>query len=307
MQIFSQIPVDILAGIIFAVIFLIVAIVKGPSEKRKIDRLTADEYAYLDEDVTVAEIKDFEAWFAEKQLPYAGLVVVDEVPADHLSSHIGGVAVAPKGAVWPDDKTGNPMVLLAQVNLSDVSTPQEFPNEGILQFFIKSDDLFGLNFEDQLDSDYKVLWYPDIVALTEILCPEHDFKNDYAPFNNANIWERGRILKTGRVGNMRPSWGNWYFEEKVELICEKRIGIQVVDEIVDGWGAHGHFMGGHARFTQVDPRSKDKFQDYNRVLLQISCDDFIMFGDSGECTFFITEEDLETKRFDRLLYNWDCC
>ncbi len=32
----------------------------------------------------------------------------------------------------------------------------------------------------------------------------------------------------------------------------------------------------------------------------------IMWGDAGVANFFIEEEDLKNKRFDRVMYNWDC-
>ena len=36
-------------------------------------------------------------------------------------------------------------------------------------------------------------------------------------------------------------------------------------------------------------------------------DSEIMWGDSGVCNFFISDEDLKALNFDRVLYNWDCC
>jgi len=45
----------------------------------------------------------------------------------------------------------------------------------------------------------------------------------------------------------------------------------------------------------------------SKAITQVGYDDDVMFGDSGECTFFITEADLKARRFDRVLYNWDCC
>ena len=32
-----------------------------------------------------------------------------------------------------------------------------------------------------------------------------------------------------------------------------------------------------------------------------------MWGDSGVANFFINKEDMKNKKFDNILYNWDCC
>jgi uncharacterized protein YwqG len=46
-----------------------------------------------------------------------------------------------------------------------------------------------------------------------------------------------------------------------------------------------------------------------RLLFQMDIDDEagIMWGDSGVANFFISQPDLESKNFSRVLYNWDCC
>ena len=33
----------------------------------------------------------------------------------------------------------------------------------------------------------------------------------------------------------------------------------------------------------------------------------IMFGDSGNCNFFISKEDLVKKDFSNVVYDWQCC
>ena len=45
------------------------------------------------------------------------------------------------------------------------------------------------------------------------------------------------------------------------------------------------------------------------LLLQLDVDDpsGLMFGDSGNCQFFISMEDLDNKNFSELAYDWACC
>lgn len=49
-------------------------------------------------------------------------------------------------------------------------------------------------------------------------------------------------------------------------------------------------------------------EEYNILLLQLDIDDTcgIMFGDSGNCNFFISEEDLKNRDFSKVEYDWQC-
>ncbi len=306
MDIAQHIPSFFFTVVAMALLFLAVSSVRGGFEKKeKAKKIAANPE--LGEPVTDAEKRTVEEWLDEQALPYTGLSVVDEAPDDLIASHIGGGAAAPRDGKWPLDKSGQPMLLLAQINLGELSLPHEFPKQGVLQFFIQSDDLFGLNFDDPTDSDSKVLWYPDSKILEIELRSEHDFKEDYSPFNKAEYWSEGRKLKLTSSSNMRPEWGVWFVEEKVNQYYDRAGGEDMLEELFEEFEYEAHRLGGHPSFTQSDPRGYGNYEDYNRVLLQIGCDDFIMFGDSGECTFFITEADLRARNFDNVLYNWDCC
>ena len=93
----------------------------------------------------------------------------------------------------------------------------------------------------------------------------------------------------------------------MEEVYEISGGEDAMEALFEAMDYHAHRVGGHPSFTQQDPRHHNDLSDYTRVLLQVGYDDDVMFGDSGECTFFITEADLKARRFDRVLYNWDCC
>jgi uncharacterized protein YwqG len=69
----------------------------------------------------------------------------------------------------------------------------------------------------------------------------------------------------------------------------------------------GHKIGGYAFFTQCDPRDYNKNKKNDILLFQIDTDAEIMFGDSGVANFFINEDDLINKRFEKAYFNWDCC
>ncbi len=69
----------------------------------------------------------------------------------------------------------------------------------------------------------------------------------------------------------------------------------------------GHKIGGYAYFTQSDPRGHDQKSKDDVLLLQIDTDHEIMFGDSGVGNFFINNQDLANKNFEKAYFYWDCC
>src|SRR5688572_18157064 len=74
--------------------------------------------------------------------------------------------------------------------------------------------------------------------------------------------------------------------------------------------SEGHKLGGYPYFTQNDPREFETYKgEEYRLLFQMDTDDEagIMWGDCGVANFFISEQDLASKNFSRVLYNWDCC
>ncbi len=73
---------------------------------------------------------------------------------DNLSvwqSKVGGVPYLPLDATYPVDSNGKPLALLAQLNFAEIPNLPDFPNQGILQFYIAAVDLYGMNFDDQLN------------------------------------------------------------------------------------------------------------------------------------------------------------
>lgn len=308
-QALINLPILLIAGLTALITFFVLSRFRASRITHDTSETTATTAEIKESDtppITKKEIASFKHWLNEQALPYSGMVAVKTAPDDAVSSHLGGAAALPQGMEWPLDKTGKKMLLLAQINLSEFPPVPEFPTKGILQFFIPSEDVFGMNFKHQLDSDFKVLWHPDPSLLTEIVHPEQISDDVYTPLMGKNSHTKGHKLVFGRSGSMRPSWDVWYTDDKCRPIYEKPGGEEALEEIFESYNYENHRIGGHPSFTQTDPRTDGEFRDHTRLLLQIGCDDFVMFGDSGECSFLITEADLKARRFDRVLYNWDC-
>ena len=75
-------------------------------------------------------------------------------------SKAGGTPYLPRDLAWPLGPDGLPMTLLAQVDCGALAGLPDFPQRGLLQFFIALNDVFGLDFDDMTNQDgFRVLYH----------------------------------------------------------------------------------------------------------------------------------------------------
>nr|WP_295973117.1 YwqG family protein [uncultured Bacillus sp.] len=228
-------------------------------------------------------------------------------------SKFGGYPYMPKGFEHPRDKEGNPMVLFAQINFTEVPHIDPMPEKGILQIFLSPyDDVYGLDFDDPTNQEnFRIVYHREVLRdETQLVL---DFS--YVPEMSDDI---GPICSEGRMSfelqQLPVSTGTYQFEELLDIDldqdAEENPNEALWDIYTDVAQGEGHKIGGYPYFTQYDPRDADEeYQKYNILLFQADMDDGIdlMFGDSGIANFFIKEEDLKNLNFSNVLYNWDCC
>lgn len=246
-------------------------------------------------------------------------------------SKFGGLPYWDMQKEYPTDSKGKKMMLLAQINFSDLSAfDTELPKEGMLQFFIAvDDDVFGMDFDDPVSQkDFRVVFH-DIVrqdvteeqvqALDIVRAEEAD---DYGTpiFHQAALSFRAGtdymssdiegfsavfVQAVKAVTGEEIDEENWYeyFEEDTD-------DDNYMNEELSGLG---HKMLGYPGFIQFDPREEDKdLQCYDTLLLQIDSDmdedgeDYVLWGDCGVANLFINKEALIKRDFSNILYNWDC-
>ena len=150
----------------------------------------------------------------------ACFVSLDFKKPNIFQSKVGGVVgYLPKGEKIPTDSEGNQLRLLAQINCKDVEL-EEFPKEGILQFWILNDDLYGLDFDEPAKQDtFKVLYHEQIdesVKAEDILAQvvkSDDEEDDYFPVQG----ECGLVFKKStdfmkdwdcKFENLFKKWGD---------------------------------------------------------------------------------------------------
>ena len=227
--------------------------------------------------------------------------IESEVPND-ASSSIGGSPSMPFGADWPKCNEGHPMVFLAQINFAEMPPLQSFPASGVLQFFVKDEDVFGL-----FDEVFQVIFHADITGLARRKAPI--VKN--TPFG-ARLHSEGATLR-GLPAVGQPSFGCWQveeYEEKLEAQGATDDVYDALDDIFFKARPSVHYIGGHPCFDQGDVRGEDG-RDMTSVLLQLGyqLDENgweVCWGDAGQATFLARESDLRKRDFSNVLYNWDC-
>ena len=251
------------------------------------------------------------------------LTLQPEGPCGLLDSKVGGLPYWDPALPYPTDSQGNKMTLLAQLNFAQLGTEAPLPAQGLLQFFIGQDDVFGIDF-DQPDSqkDFRVVYHPEpdpaltLEQIQALELPTHVEADLCTP-----VIREAAFTAEKTVGYMGP--GDCRFEalfrEAVRAVTGEDIGdkneYQYFDKadrdyFYDQLSAAGHRLLGYPFFTQYDPREPEG--PYDTLLFQLDSDmaedrkDLVLWGDCGVGNFFINREDLLRRDFSRILYNWDC-
>lgn len=244
----------------------------------------------------------------EYALPLIKLHPKAKDAAHKWSSKFGGKAYWPKDVQYPVSKDGNQLILLAQLNFDELPALANFPQKGLLQFFIEDDDLFGLDFDTPIEqvikepSGYRVIYHSVIKhddVLLERNLPEAG-KDSYLPISR-------EFCLDGTVVSEIPSPTDFRFEKYAcnPFDYEEDLG----EYIYDHFSSEGSKVGGYACFTQEDPRIIGEHDNWV-LLFQMDSesvgDEEIMWGDMGVGNFFIEEDALKRNDFSRVWYNWDC-
>ena len=209
-------------------------------------------------------------------------------------SKIGGCPYLEKAEDYPKDENGNPMFFMAQINLEEMPPLEDFPTKGILQFYVVDDDIYGL------EDPCKVIYIEEYSKDESRLLKENPFEstNEYLPF-----YKSGKAVFTQR-------------QDVIGFCCNgyNEIANDVNEEeekiLFDFCYTAGSKMGGYPCFIQNPPVFYEN-GSADILLLQIDVDDGegtceIMFGDSGNCQFMISREDLLNKNFSNVYYDWAC-
>lgn len=239
------------------------------------------------------KLKQYEEYLRSTERPSVEITFKqgDTLPWE---SKCGGCTYLESEENYPRDNDGRPMMFLAQINLDEMPPLEDFPEHGLLQFYIGDDDYFGG------DSACKVIYIPE-------------YKKDASVLMTENLFESGYMGMTPFAAE-----GKMKFKPSNRFICtecqefndkfENKVSDNEWDALYKICYAADSRVGGYPLFVQSAPAYYDD-GEYDTVLLQLDCEDEcgIMFGDAGNCYFLISKEDLKKRSFDNVEYGWQCC
>ncbi|CUS21587.1 LAQU0S03e06018g1_1 [Lachancea quebecensis] len=221
-----------------------------------------------------------------------------------FDSKFGGSPYFPKEETYPVDEKDKPMRLLAQINFEQVPQLKNYPETGILQFYLSPfDGYFGCSFGRSIEQkNYRVIFFDKIERDEAKLLSDFSFtrtEEGLFPLKGEGklTFTKGTQIITANDFRFEPLLG---LEDKYELEED-------LEEYFEMFDSFSHVIGGYPDFVQDDPR-ENRHPEHTELLLQIDSDNTvdIMWGDCGMANFFISLEDLKKKDFSKVLYNWDC-
>ena len=256
---------------------------------------------------TDARFAEYLAWRDALALP--GIVLELAGPAQQMSggSRVGGAFWLPEGMPVPCARDGRELAFLAQLDFGQLPALKDYPDSGVLQFFMGRGDVYGCDFDRPEAGDFAVLWHPDVSGPGAFHRTDYSGEavDDCLPLYGAAAGQG--VALQGQADTIRPDIESWLFQRDLPGFYEGALGDRIFEAADEDLTRHR--VGGHPGFTQSDYRGQDGYRDVDRVLLQLWSDDDLglMWGDTGQGQFTIRRADLLARRFDRALYQWDCC
>lgn len=238
-------------------------------------------------------------------------------------SKVMGLPYIPKGAQIPQTANGDKMMMIAQINCDDLQGLADFPEKGILQFFVLNDEdgLLGLDFDNQTVQDsFRVIYHEKI----EEFYDENELKSIYNPYNfeESYITNDNESYKMNFELTSEKERFEDMFYHTFRKICKEK-GLKQTQEdwlyrkLLNFMQYSENYYSqcdGFAFFTQDDPREyNEEYKKFDTVLFQLNSEFDentrnwkVCIGDAGVINFFINRENLKKKDFSEILYNWDC-
>lgn len=229
---------------------------------------------------------------------------------DRIASAFGGLPYWEASVDVPKDNQGKLLVLLAQINFSEVPKHPDLPEKGLLQFFIPSNDEdYGANLDEVGGSSQLITQFWDNPQ-SDNLCdwPGTIDENDLSPVFGAHALTfklKDDVAGVDTIECAQALAAN-PFEVLEDVALNEKEETAFYDAMVDFTASHGHKLLGYPYFINEEPRENS---DY-RLLLQIDTDQAgdndIMWSDNGVGQIFIRQDDLLAQRFERSWLFWDC-
>lgn len=288
----------------------------------------ASESSAVEQPVTSTEAKlspeeygnlAMERLINETKVPMMNITTVDNQPSI-FDSKIGGIPYLPTAAEVPVDSAGNPMQLLAQINCKDLQGLAEYPQEGMLQFYLTTNPMweessvkYYASVDDSVTSD----------AISERLASIYTGDNGCFPVEREYGMEfsLGEESMSSDDDRLMALFCQYYTELANDWISVPEDAgdevYEMFERYCDNSYAGGHKVGGYQSAAQPpyyfhykrDAQPIDVNADDSKVLLfqmDSESNKGIMWGDLGVARFFIKRSDLKAGKWDEAYLVWDC-
>ncbi|WP_127534392.1 YwqG family protein [Paenibacillus kobensis] len=259
-----------------------------------------------------------------------GLEPVDDGAVPVGGSKLGGVPDLPPQTEWPSWKQYS-MSFIAQIDLSELPQPSPLPERGLLSFFYTVEGMYGdLEFYGDPDT-CKVIYTEEAEQRTGLERREQPDKlsPDAVLRPNRLTYEQELCVpasESAYLEDMGLGWG--LNQELFEKYWDVFLSQYRERAQKDGWS---HRLLGHPDQIQGDMQTAcEKMTEWHsysalpesearqrllqeatkwRLLLQIDSEEEktgMMWGDVGRIYFWIREDDLLSRRFDRVVCEMQC-
>ena len=252
---------------------------------------------------------------------------------DILENKLGGAFYIPANKQAPKNlQTGVELALLAQLNFANMPKIKDFPEDGLLQFFIDPDPVqFRNSYHPTNQISWRIRYIPHSPSHSEL-----PFLNGYMPPINSVTSVTTLPFTPGAVLSLAAhdmpqltAWEDFPFKAMLSRHCAdlmpqnptpEQVGLlraarDMVRSALEPECKSGHMkdefiqIGGYPTFKHTDPRAEDpRFPGVRTpavLLLQIPSIDRhqIRWGNSDVVHFFISRKDLREKDFSRVMFD----
>jgi uncharacterized protein YwqG len=251
------------------------------------------------------------------------------------SSKIGGRPDLPKHLQWARENppkepkmpfsflmeaekvAEKPLGFVAQINLAEVAACDEtalLPKTGILYFFY---EMFSDNNWANFEEKWKVMYYNgDLSKLKRVNFPED--LNEYSQYESCGVFAKKQISfpyeDVLRVHLLVEEWEKYGDILYAEALSESNKMLGNSDNIQNTMELEAEMCRLGINYSDFELFTDDKKQNIQveaakwKLLLQIDSNDEcnMMWGDMGRIYFWIKEEDLQARRFEKCWVSMQC-
>lgn len=225
-------------------------------------------------------------------------------------SFIGGNPYVSDDFEYPVEEDGTPLVFFAQIDLSlvseDIKKYMNLPQYGFLQFYHSDENLYGMNFDNILDSVTKIIYLDEARDEESFIQFEAETVRATDDAISPLIDPDSRVYLTGFHIEMLP------YPDSTEAPCEVyKTGVYDYHSYYKESGEKQFclWLGGYPHFEQGDFR--DEILNFPKeglahIIGSRSIDEITLWGNTGVGSFWIPQSNIDDRTFDNDFLYWDC-